>query len=70
LNYEANLVYEGKNYWLVLKRTLLAGFEAPIDSHVHEIARHLIHNHVEQYYRNTYTQGEIPGQAKVMLLPA
>ena len=36
MNYEANLVYEGKNYWLVLKRTLLAGFEAPIDSEVCE----------------------------------
>ena len=31
LNYEANLVYKQKNYWLVLTRTLLAGFKAPID---------------------------------------
>jgi len=32
LNYETKLVYKEKNFWLVLKRTLLAGFEAPIDS--------------------------------------
>ena len=31
LNYEAKLVYKEKNYWLVLTRTLLAGFNAPID---------------------------------------
>jgi len=29
---EANLVYKEKNFWLVLKRTLLAGFKAPIDT--------------------------------------
>jgi hypothetical protein len=27
-----NLIYKGVNYWLVLTRTLLAGFDAPIDS--------------------------------------
>ena len=31
LNYEAKSVYKEKNYWLVLTRTLLAGFNAPID---------------------------------------
>jgi hypothetical protein len=33
LNYEAKLVYKEKNYWLVLTRTLLAGFNAPNDSY-------------------------------------
>ena len=28
---EENLVYKGVNYWLVLTRTLVAGFNAPID---------------------------------------
>jgi len=32
LNCEGNLVYKGENYWLVLTRTLVAGFDAPIDS--------------------------------------
>ena len=31
LNYEAKSLYKEKNYWLVLTRTLLAGFNAPID---------------------------------------
>jgi hypothetical protein len=31
LNYEAKSVYKEKNYWLVLTRTLLAGFKAPND---------------------------------------
>ena len=31
LNYETELVYKEKNLWLVLKRTLLAGFKAPND---------------------------------------
>jgi hypothetical protein len=31
LNYEGNSVYKERNYWLVLTRTLLAGFDAPID---------------------------------------
>jgi len=31
LNYEVKLVYKEKNYWLVLTRTLLAGFNSPID---------------------------------------
>jgi hypothetical protein len=31
LDYEGNLVYKERNYWLVLTRTLLAGFNAPID---------------------------------------
>jgi hypothetical protein len=26
------LVYKGVNYWLVLTRTLVAGFNAPIDN--------------------------------------
>jgi len=30
LNYEANLVYKKKNYWLVLTRTLLAGWTKPL----------------------------------------
>jgi len=33
LNYERKSVYTEKNYWLVLTRTLLAGFKAPIDSY-------------------------------------
>jgi hypothetical protein len=32
LNYETKLVYKKKNFWLVLKRPLLAGFKAPIDN--------------------------------------
>jgi hypothetical protein len=32
LNEEGKLVYKKRNYWLVLTRTLLAGFDAPIDS--------------------------------------
>ena len=32
LDCEGNLVYKGVNYWLVLTRTLVAGFDAPIDS--------------------------------------
>jgi hypothetical protein len=32
LNYEAKSVYKEKNYWLVLTRTLLAVFNAPIDT--------------------------------------
>jgi hypothetical protein len=31
LNYETKLVYKKKNFWLVLMRPLLAGFNAPID---------------------------------------
>jgi uncharacterized membrane-anchored protein len=31
LDYEGNSVYKEWNYWLVLTRTLLAGFNAPID---------------------------------------
>jgi len=31
LNYEGNSVYKGVNYWLVLTRTLVAAFDAPID---------------------------------------
>jgi hypothetical protein len=31
LNCEGNLVYKGVNYWLVLTRTLVARFDAPID---------------------------------------
>ncbi|MFQ6036532.1 MAG: hypothetical protein ACE5NM_11905, partial [Sedimentisphaerales bacterium] len=31
LNCEGNSVYKERNYWLVLTRTLLAGFDAPID---------------------------------------
>jgi len=31
LDCEWNSVYKGINYWLVLTRTLLAGFDAPID---------------------------------------
>jgi len=31
LNEEGKLVYKKRNYWLVLTRTLLAGFDAPID---------------------------------------
>ena len=31
LNCEGNLVYKGVNYWLVFTRTLVAGFDAPID---------------------------------------
>jgi integrase len=32
LDYEGNSVYKKRNYWLVLTRTLLAGFNAPIDT--------------------------------------
>jgi len=32
LNEEEKLVYKKRNYWLVLTRTLLAGFNAPIDT--------------------------------------
>ena len=32
LNYELKLVYKEKNHWLVLTRTSLAGFNAPIDN--------------------------------------
>ena len=32
LNEEGKLVYKKRNYWLVLTRTSLAGFDAPIDS--------------------------------------
>ena len=32
MNYETKLVYKKKNFWLVLKRPLLAGFNAPIDN--------------------------------------
>jgi len=32
LNYEANLVYKRKNFWLVLTRPSLAGFKAPDDN--------------------------------------
>jgi hypothetical protein len=31
LNCKENSVYKGVNYWLVLTRTLVAGFDAPID---------------------------------------
>jgi len=31
LHYEPKLVYKEKNHWLVLTRTSLAGFNAPID---------------------------------------
>jgi len=31
LNEEGKLVYKKRNYWLVLTRTSLAGFNAPID---------------------------------------
>ena len=31
MNCEGNLVYKVVNYWLVLIRTLVAGFKAPID---------------------------------------
>jgi len=31
LNCKGNSVYKERNYWLVLTRTLLAGFDAPID---------------------------------------
>ena len=31
LNYEGKMVYKKRNYWLVLTRTSLAGFNAPID---------------------------------------
>ena len=34
LNEEGKLVYKKRNYWLVLTRTLLAGFNAPIDSYI------------------------------------
>jgi len=34
LDYEGNSVYKERNYWLVLTRTLLAGFNAPIDTEV------------------------------------
>ncbi|MFC1793498.1 hypothetical protein ACFL3Q_07925 [Planctomycetota bacterium] len=32
LNYKGKMVYKERNYWLVLTRTLLAGFNAPIDT--------------------------------------
>jgi len=31
LNYKGKMVYKERNYWLVLTRTLLAGFDAHID---------------------------------------
>jgi len=31
LNYKGKMVYKERNDWLVLTRTLLAGFNAPID---------------------------------------
>jgi len=31
LNYKGKMVYKERNYWLVLTRTSLAGFNAPID---------------------------------------
>jgi hypothetical protein len=34
LDCEGNLVYKGVNYWLVLTRTLVAGFNAPIDTKI------------------------------------
>jgi len=34
LNYELKLVYKEKNHWLVLTRTSLAGFNAPIDNNI------------------------------------
>jgi hypothetical protein len=33
LNSDGNSVYKERNYWLVLTRTSLAGFDAPIDRH-------------------------------------
>jgi len=33
LNYKEKMVYKLRNYWLVLTRTLLAGFNAPIDTY-------------------------------------
>ena len=36
LNYKGKMVYKENNYWLVLTRTLLAGFKAPIDIHTDE----------------------------------
>jgi len=32
LNYKGKMVYKENNYWLVLTRTLPAGFNAPIDT--------------------------------------
>jgi hypothetical protein len=32
LNYKGKIVYKERNDWLVLTRTLLAGFNAPIDT--------------------------------------
>jgi hypothetical protein len=36
LDCEGNLVYKGVNYWLVLTRTLVAGFDAPIDKTIND----------------------------------
>jgi len=47
LDYEGNSVYKERNYWLVLTRTLLAGFNAPIDSDFIQLAKTTFHSHPE-----------------------
>jgi hypothetical protein len=41
LDYEGNSVYKEWNYWLVLTRTLLAGFNAHIDTDRTRILRRM-----------------------------
>ena len=43
LNYEGKMVYKKRNYWLVLTRTSLAGFNAPIDSKAQDFDSNSVH---------------------------
>jgi hypothetical protein len=49
------MVYKERNYWLVLTRTLLAGFDAPIDRKM---------NGREGAYDEAYTPVHLPASAK------
>jgi len=54
LNEEGKLVYKKRNYWLVLTRTSLAGFDAPIDI----TKMGALHHHHVQAIKGPFTFSE------------